>query len=501
MSEICSIAHLIRADYAIYTKEDRRRADAAAYGNGPDFLHTSQQFDIAFLDHLRPGCMMQDTAGYFSIDPSSRHDGAWLLAPLGDKVVLSNLRSQNLKADIGLQPGNWEASQRNEFIEQVTLIFDHTDWSQAAPQLLVQGIEWICTTRDLLAKGGAEAISRPMFRSQSDAIYPTRTPMIDDALQVLEHDRDWVGHVDLLAATSWQDLAIALLSQMTPQRRTSLTLGVGFAQKMAGLNIQIYSTRSLALWQIDQSQSLAIRQHIKANMDANRLRDMSDMWLYFPLLLQNIAPAHAELARAMPSVGKADMTLWSEEDLCRLFDLYDLALDISLQKDDLLSSVVAHFTEILSSLLSHYKFLPASVWSHCSNLQQLPFVVGNLLNHSDRALRVALRQSLNLIYFDKATRQNWWPCVQNIRCLKDWSLSHWENEGLSALDLFDFCLYAEEAIQAGGSKYVTHRQLLRILADVGDGIGKLQVPAFAVAKTQADEGKVIQLNTALNGVR
>lgn len=508
-----NVTHLLKADYAVYTKAQYGENLAGPLSSGPDFIHCSAAFEPSFLDRLRPTEEIQDTAGFFLVENEARQDGAWMVSSIEDKIVLSNLCSRNLHPVHALEPTAWDAAQRHEFVQQISVIFDRRLWGLYASELLLQGREWIMTTRQQLA-GDARLTLQPVHfhvtGKESYQAYPRDCHAMKTALEAINENVAWLGHENTFSRSLCFDFLAALLRMLCADKRETLEFGIGFVQRIDGFDIQILRGRSLDLTGLTSQTGQDLRHQIKMLARSELLDSQQDVWHFLAASLAPVLPHWSHRAHQMSLFGPehpAHLNL-DKQSICITLDLYDLALDC-VKPGTRISACISRDLQCLFSMwLRHYGFLSGAIWRRVASLIQVPFIIGGLFDSDTRSVRLALHRNLQYVALSEEGDMGWKRITQTLRCPSNWRLTHWEATRQNNLDLSAFCRHVESIIETTDLRFVSATDLMdavlkaaRLIHNSGaaeksafrDALSDHRLGPMAPVKRSEAKSKVIKL--------
>lgn len=470
MTQSETVAILLDADYAIFGR--RKPVFRSQYADqAPDFTHASDKLDPAFLPLLRPANQMQNTAGYFHIEEADRAEGAWVVMPVKDKIVLSNLRSMDLDPRNGVDPHPLDAAQRNEFIEQISLIFDLDMWSRWAPDLFRQGREWILSVRKNLHEGKLSAIRPARFYGQeqgrASAIQPSHA--MSTLLKAYRNQTKWFWHIDALQYDCSYQFFYDLLHQLNRTERQTFSFGYGFAHRTRGFDAQIFHGNQLDFHDMPMAMALDLRHQLRLSLNNETISSKQELWNFFAERLQPVLPQWSkmarELARIEPVYHHRDFN--EEERILICLDLFDLAFDCQPAPSAPSQALAVDLMDMFAGWLSVHHFLSGRIWLRVASLVQAPYIIANLFEASESSVHLSIRYACNFLMLSPRERDIWPIVARKIRCMGNWKLTHWEADHMSHLDLAVFGRYVLSCYRKGDLKYVTTPDLLGVMAAAG----------------------------------
>jgi hypothetical protein len=352
----------------------------------PDAQWSDTELAIA-----RPNEVAMRTGGQSVVSPEAqKRDGAWLIRHVDGQTFLINL--QVVRGFVGavFEP-NKRPEDRSVFVEQFTFKFDRNHWAAYAPLLFRQACTWINSHGQWHVP--KHALIPPKFWVDKKAFKRSAEMFDYGPLTGTSQASVQFARTDL--SNSDRPLE-ALLNELEPSERATVSLADGFSQRVAGASIQLIEPNHISLLQAmriagvaehaSDTDIFAVQFELATNEKDDPSRNISQLvdrvlqsYPQFNLISEDFYADIRNLMQASPD----DLYYVKKHTLRASVVLFDICYGLCFENRNLARPVLEIFQNILLGWTRQKVFLQHDDLTMISWLEFAPAVLGEFPQMQD----------------------------------------------------------------------------------------------------------------------
>jgi hypothetical protein len=410
-----SIGESVDAEIAVFGKPfSRQRLDTS--GLSPSLFDTT---DDLTASEQAEASLSPDTCnrgGAITVQPSVAHQGAWRIAPCGDRVCVSVLFQRGLAENMRyVRPQDRKPWDRPEYAERISLFFDRADWSQHAPVLLDGMRNWLSVVSSSPFASGQHRL-RFSVSERREQNFPAQANCLRNAIKTDAKVSVEAAHDDTL------DLTRSVLQALPNGDRSNVTINVNWMTYGADAHVNIHAS----------SPDLTTNpERLARRIDAiDQSRNMTaEDTMQSALAIENCSGATADRCfeltdrSRLPHLSSA---YFSDAVFCQILDNF-FAIASAVDAPWLPDYLESRFQPSLFSCFDMSEILPTSAWNAIARSgRDLPRMMGLCLLHADPIYSIRLGANLILLNARKETSGLEEKLSEVLVSAQHWKRSMWQ---------------------------------------------------------------------------
>lgn len=411
---------LVPCEYSVFGKV----LDSNAFDHaGPSQLRlrrAGKVNDKTALYKLKPPAIIQQHAGYYTIENGCQKSGAWHIGPCGDQIRIQRIKTKGVAHCKYTDLITTGYAERNAYCEQQTFLFETDYWAKYAVQLLPQILQW--TTRF----DRTHTFDTPRF-----VVQDLETNLVSNCLRsnIVEQTQEMTAAANaLMSNDNWatgscedpdqaMQFLVGALAVMDKHLRKTSSLAFGYLQPLPSCDLQIFIDRDMTTMNMNVAMSAQrrseIRHHLAKSSNAsveNMIRDLA---------LVGLIPNEASLM-------DYSNALKDEETFLNALEITDLLLSATFNKS-LERVVYEHAVKLLKHGLSDFPFLSHGFWNRIASTHIMPLLVGGIFDGRPTKLQEQLDMALTFARLANQSEPGESLYDRTMRAPNDWQATIWES--------------------------------------------------------------------------